>query len=114
MKIDTYQFGSVTIDGKAYTKDIVIHNTSIEKRKKKKSKQYKSQYGHTPLSVEENIPWECKKLVIGTGIHGKLPVMDEVKQEANRRGVDLIIRTTPEALDYLNEPETNLILHLTC
>ena len=39
---------------------------------------------HTPLFVEEAIPWKCRRLFVGTGAYGKLPVMDELKLEAER------------------------------
>ena len=42
--------------------------------------------------------------------------MDEVKQEAERRGIKLVILPTTEAIDLLKkEPaDTNAILHVTC
>jgi len=47
-------FGSVRIFGQKYEKDIVMHTDgSVTKRKKKKSKDLKSIYGHTPLSEYE-------------------------------------------------------------
>ena len=61
----------------------------IRKRKKKPSKQFREQFGHTPLSVAEKIPWKCNQLVIGT--NGRLPVMEEVKQEAERRKIELLV-----------------------
>ena len=47
---------------------------------------------------------------------GALPVMDEVKQEARRRRVQLLILPTEKAIAVLNEQpkDTNAILHLTC
>jgi hypothetical protein len=47
---------------------------------------------------------------------GQLPVMDEVVAEAQRRGVEIVICPTPEAIQHLQEdPEaTNAILHVTC
>ena len=42
------------------------------------------------VSVEEEIPWKCHCLLIGTG-DGALPVIKEVKQEAQQREVQLII-----------------------
>jgi hypothetical protein len=61
------------------------------------------------------MPWQCRCLVIGTGT-GRLPVMDEVKREAKRRGIELVILPTTEAIDLLKkEPaDTNAILHVTC
>jgi hypothetical protein len=70
---------------------------------------------HTPLSLEEEIPWKCKRLVIGTGT-GALPVMDEVKREARRRKITLVVLPTADAIEKLKhefEP-TNAILHVTC
>jgi hypothetical protein len=93
----------------------VIDRGSIRKRNKKPSKKFRETFGHTPLSVKEEIPWKCRRLVIGTGT-GALPVMDEVKREANRREVELTILPTAEAIAALakNAEETNAILHVTC
>jgi hypothetical protein len=68
------------------------------------------------LSIEEDIPWDCQRLVVGTGADGALPVMDEVTQEAARREVALLTVPTREAIRTLQaEPkDTNAILHVTC
>jgi len=114
MKIKNLSFGSITIDGETYGKDVIIDNGSIKKRKKAESKKYSDMFGHTPLSPDENIPWNCKRLIIGTGHSSSLPVMDEVCKIAVRKGVKLVIMSTPEAIKHINDPHTNLILHLTC
>ena len=61
------------------------------------------------------IPWKCRTLVIGTGT-GALPVMDEVKHEAKRRKIKLVILPTQEAIEKLKKEAaaTNAILHVTC
>ena len=114
MKVKKLSFGAINIDGKDYSKDIVIRKGKIEKRKKKASKNFRSQFGHTPLSTLENIPWECKKLIIGTGHYNALPVMKEVQRKAKKKGVELVLMSTPDAVLRINEKDTNLILHLTC
>jgi hypothetical protein len=43
----------------------VIDRGHVRKRSKKPSKKYRDQFGHTPLSMEEEIPWTCRTLVIG-------------------------------------------------
>lgn len=115
MRIEAFSFGSIRIDGVTYEKDVVIERGKVRTRRKKPSKPYREQYGHTPLSVEEDIPWKCKRLVVGTG-GGALPVMEAVKDEAARRKVKLLILPTAQAIVALQEhPEdTNAILHLTC
>jgi len=116
MRIDQFTFGSIRIDGVIYEHDVVIAPGRVRKRKKKSSKPFRGAFGHTPLSIKENIPWDCRRLVVGTGADGALPVMDEVKQEAARREVDLVIVPTREAIRALQaEPkDTNAILHVTC
>ena len=116
MKLGKCRFGSLKIDGEKHKKDIILDRGAIRKRKKKPSREYREKYGHTPVSLKEEIPWECKRLIIGTGIEGRLPVMEEVLTEAKQRGVDVKICPTAEAVQILKEnpAETNAILHVTC
>ena len=53
--------------------------------------------------------------MIGTGT-GALPVMEEVKQEAKRRKIKLLVLPTTQAIETLkqNPEKTNAILHVTC
>jgi hypothetical protein len=115
MRFQKLSFGSIRIDGVTYEHDVVIDRGDVLKRKKKPSKKFRDEFGHTPVSMEEKIPWRCRRLVIGTGT-GALPVMDEVKSEAKRRKIALIVLPTAEAIEELEEhpDETNAILHVTC
>src|SRR5205085_6762682 len=116
VEFDSYSFGSIEIDGRVFDHDVVLDGGSIRKRTKGKSKEYRDRFGHTPLSADEEIPWNCRRLVVGTGATGSLPIMDEVVQEANKRSVELVTLPTEQALDLLREStdETNAILHVTC
>jgi hypothetical protein len=116
MRFEDLSFGSIRIDGITRENDVIIDQGEIRKRKKKASKKFRDTFGHTPLSIEEEIPWKCRTLVIGTGVNGALPVMDEVKKEADRRKVKLVILPTAQAIEKLNEglEKTNAILHVTC
>ena len=115
MRFQEFSFGSIRIDGATYGYDVVIDCGQVRKRKKKPSRKFRDEFGHTPLSVEEKIPWKCQRLVIGTG-QGALPVMSQVKREARRRKIKLLILPTAEAIQALKESpdDTNAILHLTC
>ena len=116
MRFGTFRFGSIQLDGVTYDHDVVIDRGSIRKRKKKPSKRFRSSYGHTPLSTAEDIPWQCRRLVVGTGANGALPIMDEVQREAQARHVELIEIPTAQAIEELAKAgkETNAILHVTC
>jgi hypothetical protein len=111
-----YSFGSVRVDGATYDHDLIIDRGKIRKRKKAASRKFRDAYGHTPLSAAEDIPWRCRRLVIGTGAAGALPVMTQVRDEARRRHVDLVVLPTAEAIGVLSQAskDTNAVLHLTC
>lgn len=115
MRVEKFSFGSIRIDGTTYEHDVVIDRGEVRKRKKKPSQKFRGTFGHTPLSLEEKMPWKCRRLVIGTGA-GALPVLKEVKREAKRRKIKLLILPTKEAIKELNQHrgDTNAILHVTC
>jgi hypothetical protein len=116
MRFGGYRFGSLEIDGATYDHDVIVDGGEVRKRKKGPSKGFRAEFGHTPLSAREDIPWTCRRLVIGTGASGSLPVMSEVEEEARRRKVELVVAPTEEALEILREgsAQTNAILHVTC
>jgi hypothetical protein len=116
MRFGRFAFGTIEVDGKTYEHDVIVDRGRIRKRRKGPSKPLRSRFGHTPLSVAEDIPWDCRRLVVGSGADGRLPVMDEVAEEAERRGVELVVMPTPRAVEELDQaPErTNAILHVTC
>ncbi len=116
VRFSDYSFGSVRVDGVAYDHDLIIDRGKIRKRKKAASRKFRDAYGHTPLTVGEDIPWRCRRLVIGTGANGALPVTDQIREEARRRDVELVALPTAQAIGLLAGASagTNAILHLTC
>jgi hypothetical protein len=108
VRFTEYSFGSVRVDGVIYDHDLIIDRGKIRKRKKAASRKFRGAY--------EDIPWRCRRLVIGSGADGALPVMKQVRKEARRREVDLVVLPTAEAIGVLTgtTKHTNAILHLTC
>jgi hypothetical protein len=110
-------FGDIEVDGERYTHDVVIDAGRVSKRSKKASKAYRGRFGHTPLTAKENIPWGGKRLIVGTGASGSLPVLPEVRHEAERRGVELVTEPTKEALGLLDgrpAKDVYAVIHVTC
>ena len=95
MNFDNFSFGAIQIDGIVYEHDVIIDRGEIRKRNKKPSKKFQEDFGHTPLSIEEEIPWKCQQLVIGSGAYGRLPVMREVKQSATKSSCWCSLRPRP-------------------
>jgi hypothetical protein len=62
VRIEKFSFGSIRIDGTTYERDVVIDRGRVSKRKKKPSKKFRDDFGHTPLSIKERTPWKCARL----------------------------------------------------
>ena len=110
-------FGVIEIDGQRFDHDVVVDSGAVGKRHKGPSKSLRGRYGHTPLSTLESIPWACRRLIVGTGVDGMLPIEPAVVDEARRRGVELVVVPTADACALLDEADlttTNAILHVTC
>jgi len=117
MKARLIKFGEIEIKEKRYTHDVVIDGGKVRKRKKAPSKQFREKFGHTPLSAEEEIPWGGKRLIVGTGADGGLPVMEEVLVEAKKRGIEVTAAPTSEVcrlLEDVKKGQAYAILHCTC
>lgn len=111
------EFGEIEIEGRRYSFDVVIEAGRVEKRRKKPSKPYRGEFGHTPLSANERIPWGGGCLIVGTGESGSLPIMPDVLAEAERRGVEIVALPTEEALRLLGDvkpKDAYAVIHVTC
>ena len=117
MNVEYPGFGSIVVDGQRYDHDVVIEDGRVRPRDKGPSRVLKAEFGHTPLSPEEVIPWSKPTLVIGSGYSGSLPVMPALADQAEKRGVHLVVVPTSRAVDLLDQEgvaEMNAILHVTC
>jgi hypothetical protein len=82
MDFGKLHFGSIAINGVTYEHECGHRPRQDPQAQEEAFKKFREQFGHTPVSAEEKAPWRCRCLVIGTGNYGSLPVMDEVKREA--------------------------------
>ena len=117
MEAQFIEFGLIEIDGQRFDYDLVIEAGVIRKRKKKPSKSFREQYGHTPLSAQEDIPWGGRQLIVGTGAYGRLPIMPDVFEAAQQHQIEIVAIPTDEACRLLRGLATQdiyAILHVTC
>jgi len=114
MHIDSYQFGKIVIDGKAYNSDCLIVGDSIQPNWWRKQ-------GHL-LSVEDLqsiIAAKPSFLVIGCGASGMMKVSEGIEQVLREQGIKLFIGNTHKAMARFNElsekgENVAAALHLTC
>jgi hypothetical protein len=117
-KIDHTAFGSITIDGENYDRDVLIRlGGQVRKRKKKLSKAV---YGtsHT-ISLDEAryvYQEEATRLLVGTGQYGLVELSEEAAEYLDAQGCRVDLLPTKEAIKAWNETEGALIglFHVTC
>ena len=118
MKIDSTEFGSITVDGTAYAHDILIRlSGEVVKRKKKLSKKY---FGtsHTISLEEAEFIYEkgCDTLVVGAGQYGNVTLSPEAAAFFARHRCRVVLQPTPEAIGTFNAAggKTIGLFHVTC
>lgn len=114
MKIDDYKFGKMVIDGRAFTKDLIIIPDGIVENWWRKE-------GHRLFVADlaQHIDMEnLAELIVGTGRFGMMKVADEVSDFCREHGVRLIVSSTPKAVKEYNksteQTRTAAAFHLTC
>ena len=113
MKVTQYSFGSITIEGTTYTKDVIIHPDFVHSPWWRKE-GHLLQIDDLGIVLQGGVP----DLIIGTGYNGALKVPDKTLQYLQSRGFTVTVKKTPEAVDCYNwSSDTKHVmaaLHLTC
>ena len=110
--IDRYRFGSITIDGKEYSHDVIVAGKKVES-------WWRNTSHEVNLNDVEPILKEKPKLVIfGTGESGVCKVFPETAEYLEKQGIKVLTFETPEAVKEfnlrINDPGTVGAFHLTC
>ena len=118
MAIEATTFGSITIDGKTYEHDVIIRlSGKVEKRRKKLSKE---KYGTSHLVSKEEAKFIYENgsdlLIIGAGQEGNVRLSPEASEYFEKKGCDVTVQPTPEAIRSFNESRRKKIglMHVTC
>jgi hypothetical protein len=113
MIINSYDFGHITIDGKRYSRDLIVFPDRVKAGWWRKE-------GHR-LQMEdltEVLEAKPEVLVVGTGYYGEMTVPAETRKQVESKGIELVIQKTADAAQSLNRLITsrNVVaaLHLTC
>jgi hypothetical protein len=113
MKIDSYSFGSLVVDGKMYTSDVIIYPDRVDPSWWRKE-------GHRLqiADLADVLNAKPQILIVGTGYSGMMLVSEETKNYIRSLGIDIYIATTGRAVDLFNtmQGKKTIIaaLHLTC
>jgi hypothetical protein len=111
-RLRDYSFGRIVVDGSEETRDLIVLPDRVVR-------DWWRRDGHSLAledlaDVERELP---EKLILGTGAHGRLRPPRAVIEELERRGVDVEVLHTGDAVrryGELDERRTAAALHLTC
>ena len=115
MHIDKYSFGSIRIDGRDYTQDVILLGGEV------KGPWWREAGGHVYAlqdfgDVVEAAP---EVVVLGTGYFGRVKVLDETLEALAEAGSEIVVEKTGGAVECFNrfaDDRRNVAaaLHLTC
>jgi hypothetical protein len=118
MSIDGTEFGSITIDGKRYDHDVIIHlSGQVEKRHKKLSKaEYGTSHVISKAEAKSILEDGCDLLIVGAGQQGNVHLSPEAIAYFKQRGCRVTVQPTPEAIESFNQSREKKIglMHVTC
>ncbi len=112
MKIESYSFGRMVIDGRTYTSDLIVVGDEVFPNWWRKE-------GHRLQSDDLKTVIEKKPdvLIIGTGAHGIMTVPAETLKYLEEAGIEVISQPTGQAVETFNQitdRKKAAAFHLTC
>ena len=114
MKIDSYTFGSMTVDGKVYQNDLIVLADRVIPNWWRKE-------GHS-LSVEDLAKVMKAKpdvLIVGKGASSCMQILPATRKALKEKNIELVEADTEKAVQIFNEKiqrGKNVVgaFHLTC
>jgi hypothetical protein len=117
-KINRTKFGSITIEGETFERDVIIRlNGEVKKRKKKLSKAV---YGTSHIVSREEAQHVyqegAERIIVGAGQNGMVELSEEAAEYFASQECQVDLLPTKEAIQAWNEAEGRVIglFHVTC
>lgn len=114
MKIDSYAFGRIVVDGREYTSDLIIYPDRIDEN-------WWREEGHrlTPEDLPEILHDPPEMLVVGTGHDGMMRLSPADLERLRQAGTEVFVGRTADAVENFNRlvrehARVVAALHLTC
>ncbi|UCE24874.1 MAG: hypothetical protein JSU74_02150 [Candidatus Zixiibacteriota bacterium] len=117
-QIDRTKFGSITVEGKVFQRDVIIRlDGQVKKRKKKLSKAIYGTSHVISLDEARHVYQEgTARLIVGAGQYGLVELSDEAADYFEQKECRVELLPTPKAIQAWNEAEGAVIglFHVTC
>ena len=114
MKIDSYSFGRIVINGQVYTSDVIIYRGRMDASWwRKEGRRLHSE------DIADVLNEHPDSIIIGTGYDGVMAVPKEVLAYIASQGTEVIVEKTAKAVELYNalqgkKKHVIAALHLTC
>jgi hypothetical protein len=117
-KIDKFSFGSIIIDGRRYSRDVLIFADGTVKKRKGSFLMFGS-HNIKKGEIEEIAQDAPEAIIVGTGTDGKARLAPDVESWAKERNLNLIVQPSEEAIAKLTElmeqrKKVAALIHITC
>ncbi len=112
--IEKSDFGSIQVDGKRYTTDIIIYPNG------RVADNWWRKHGHrlSLADIEDLIAAEPELIVIGSGVYGRMLPETGLEEALRARGIMLVMDATGNAITRFNDLQPTRRIgggfHLTC
>jgi hypothetical protein len=117
-KVDSFQFGSIVIDGKKYGHDVLLFPDGVVRERKGGFWKFGS-HAIKKTEIEELVKAKPEVLIVGTGTNGRARVDSEAEASAKEANIELLVAPSSEAINRLNQlvdggKHIAALIHITC
>ena len=97
MKIDSYKYGQIVVNGATYTSDIIIFHDRVDTPWSRHE-----EHRLIPADLTDALNAQPDVLIIGTGYAGVLIVPKEIAAHIAAQGIEVLIEKTSRAVELYN------------
>ena len=117
MKIEDYSFGSITIDGEIYHKDLWIIDGKITKRDKSIAKEkFGTSHMISRRELKRVLTPKTRRIIIGAGNSGLVSLTNKAQKHLEEIDIEVEMWKTGELMQrgiVISKTDAGVI-HLTC
>jgi len=117
-KIDSFSFGSIVVEGKKYSRDVLIFPDGSVKKRKGGFWKYGS-HAIKKREIEELVKANPEVVIVGTGTDAKAKLESGVESLVKEAKMELVTFPSKEAIERLNQlvgenKRVSALIHITC
>jgi hypothetical protein len=115
MHIDSYSFGRIRIDGRHYSKDVILLNGRVTSPWRREA----GGHVYAVRDLEDILAVAPEVVVLGTGCFGRVEVPKATLRAFSEAGSRIVVERTGRAVESFNRlsnegRDVAAALHLTC